>query len=402
MSLLTQASLVLTPNAYKANKLYSIIPSSGNGDMVTTRATTATRVNSSGVIENVATGIPRLDYTGSVPSILLEPQRTNLILNSVWVGGGSLPTSWLFSISTGTSIATSSIKNTNVTAYRFVTNTQRQEFYQNTILALNSINTLSVYVESVTTAIPVSQLLRFSATTGTGTSIYLKNNVPILSTENITQGNTYSVQFTCTLADTFQARVGCGVGANVTGDITLSMPQVELGSYATSYIPTTTSTVTRNQDLASVSSVSSLIGQTEGVIFVESAALSNDLTTRAFAISDGTTSNRIIIVYSATSNQIQCFGTSNGVPFTNSIFYNLTDETQFAKIAIRYKVNDITLWVNGAKRGTDITSQALPLSFNRLGFDNGAGSAQYVAKVKSAQLYNTYLTDAEMTSLTTL
>jgi len=50
MSLLTQASLVLTPNAYKANKLYSIIPSSGSGDMVTTRATTATRVNSSGVI----------------------------------------------------------------------------------------------------------------------------------------------------------------------------------------------------------------------------------------------------------------------------------------------------------------------------------------------------------------
>jgi len=44
MSLLTQASLVLTPNAYKANKLYSIIPSSGSGDMTTTRATTATRV----------------------------------------------------------------------------------------------------------------------------------------------------------------------------------------------------------------------------------------------------------------------------------------------------------------------------------------------------------------------
>jgi len=85
MSLLTQASLVLTPTAYKANKLYSVVPSNGNGDMVTTRATTATRVNSSGVIESVATGIPRLDYTGSVPSILLEPQRTNRVLNSATV-----------------------------------------------------------------------------------------------------------------------------------------------------------------------------------------------------------------------------------------------------------------------------------------------------------------------------
>ena len=53
MSLLTQASLVLTPTSYKANKLYSVVPSSGNGDMTTTRATTATRINSSGLVENV-------------------------------------------------------------------------------------------------------------------------------------------------------------------------------------------------------------------------------------------------------------------------------------------------------------------------------------------------------------
>lgn len=53
MSLLDKASLILTPNAIAEDKLYSIIPSNGNGDMVVARATTATRVNSEGFIEEV-------------------------------------------------------------------------------------------------------------------------------------------------------------------------------------------------------------------------------------------------------------------------------------------------------------------------------------------------------------
>lgn len=53
MSLLEKASLIVTPNAYKESKLYSVVPSSGAGDMTVVRATTATRVNSAGLIEIV-------------------------------------------------------------------------------------------------------------------------------------------------------------------------------------------------------------------------------------------------------------------------------------------------------------------------------------------------------------
>jgi hypothetical protein len=53
MSLLDDASLLVTPNAYKEGKLYSIIPSNGNGDFSVTRATTATRVNAAGLVELV-------------------------------------------------------------------------------------------------------------------------------------------------------------------------------------------------------------------------------------------------------------------------------------------------------------------------------------------------------------
>ena len=53
MSLLDTASLLLTPNAYKEGKLYSVIPSNGNGDFTATRATTATRVNADGLVDLV-------------------------------------------------------------------------------------------------------------------------------------------------------------------------------------------------------------------------------------------------------------------------------------------------------------------------------------------------------------
>jgi len=419
MSLLTQASLVLTPTAYKANKLYSIIPSSGNGDMITTRATTATRVNSSGVIENVATGIPRLDYSDSTASLLLEPQRTNLSLYSENYEN-------IYFLKINALISSNAINSPNNTL-------SADKLYENTstgahggeVCKVDNISTIANYTTSfyIKKGEKTSFQLWTKGASSTNRCVWnvdlnLKtltfvNNLGnfVRVSESIKELTNDWFLITTTITPftgetNLSSVVWFNATASYTGDGVSGLyiwgGQLELGSYATSYIPTTTSTVTRNQDLASVSSVSSLIGQTEGVIFVESAALFNDLTARAITISDGTTNNRIIIVYSLLSNQIQCFGTSNGVQFTNSIFYNLTDETQFSKIAVRYRVNDISLWVNGAKRGTDITSQALPLSFNKIAFDNSVGAAPYFSKVKSAQLYKTYLTDAEMTSLTTL
>lgn len=53
MSLLDKASLIVTPNAYKESKLYSVVPNTTLGDMDVVRSTTASRVNSAGLIEVV-------------------------------------------------------------------------------------------------------------------------------------------------------------------------------------------------------------------------------------------------------------------------------------------------------------------------------------------------------------
>jgi hypothetical protein len=90
------ASLVLVPSGYKAAKIYAQKPQTTDGQLAFTRASTATRVNASGLVEAVASGVPRLDYLNSTcPKLLLEPQRTNICLwseqfdNGFWLKLGT-------------------------------------------------------------------------------------------------------------------------------------------------------------------------------------------------------------------------------------------------------------------------------------------------------------------------
>jgi hypothetical protein len=70
------ASLVLSQRV-KAQKVYAQKPMTTDGQLTFSRASTATRVNASGLIETVASNVPRLDYQGATcgPRLLLEPQR---------------------------------------------------------------------------------------------------------------------------------------------------------------------------------------------------------------------------------------------------------------------------------------------------------------------------------------
>ena len=76
-------SIELFPSGFKATKLYSQIPTDGTGDFTHARSTVSTRVNSIGVVENIAIDVPRSEFTEGVCQVLsLEPQSTNLYLNN--------------------------------------------------------------------------------------------------------------------------------------------------------------------------------------------------------------------------------------------------------------------------------------------------------------------------------
>ena len=83
-------------------------------------------------------------------------------------------------------------------------------------------------------------------------------------------------------------------------------------------------------------------------MFAEIAALANDGTTREIAISDGGASNRIEIRYISSANDIQAV--IRGASSTITLTYNVTDATEFIKVAVKYKSEDYALWVGGVER----------------------------------------------------
>ena len=84
-------SITMIPSGYKSQKVYSVLPTNGDVDLTFDRNNIGTRVNKNGLIEQVATDVPRLDYSdGSCPSLLSEPASTNLVIGSAEgnYGGG--------------------------------------------------------------------------------------------------------------------------------------------------------------------------------------------------------------------------------------------------------------------------------------------------------------------------
>ena len=185
---------------------------------------------------------------------------------------------------------------------------------------------------------------------------------------------------------------------NTTNGIFVYGGQVENGSYATSYIPTSGSTVTRNQDQFTRDGIGSLINSTEGVLFAEISAFSNDGTNRTIALSDGTGNNLVRFYFSNSSNRIVAQVKVGG---STQVTFDITGitVTDFNKVALKYKENDFSIWINGIERGID-TSGSVPTGLNRLALDNGASGELLFGKVKQLQVYKTALTDAQLTSLT--
>ena len=156
---------------------------------------------------------------------------------------------------------------------------------------------------------------------------------------------------------------------------------------------------TRLADVATNSGNSTLINSTEGVLYAEIAALADDSTFRLISISDGTNSNRIYLAFSNNYNKITANITSGGVS-QGSIHYTSTNLLLFHKIALKYKLNDFQLWIDGIKVATDTTA-TMPTGLNRLNFTNGDGVQTFFYGKAKALATFPILTDAELQSLTT-
>lgn len=192
------------------------------------------------------------------------------------------------------------------------------------------------------------------------------------------------------------------------GDVTLriGLPQLEQGAFATSVIPTTTTTVTRAADVASItgSSFLSWYNQTEGAVFVE-ALKANAIPAGAFnalaQISDGTNNNsNVIFQYQSGGNKINYSGISSGVTEWNlDSASTIVATSTVAKVAGAYALNNIAFSVNAATPLTD-TSALLPIGTDMY-IGNGNGSDNfYNGTIKRLTYWPTRLSNEVLQQIT--
>ena len=372
------------------------------------RASSATVINKDGLIETVGSGEPRVDFKDdSKGALKLEPSRTNLYSFS-----NQFDVFWSkFNLSAIPNSVTSLDGNLNGYLLQENTSNASHDFRQNATVVSGQQYTYSVFVKKsdVGQARNLSFYIggtngsiSFNTTNGTFFSV---GSVDSYSSEDYGNG-WWRLQFTDTSVSTgFNVIAILNNGSTIyQGDGTSGLyiygAQLEQGSYATSYIPTQGGAVTRVADVCNNGANEQVINSTEGVLYVETSALSNDLSERRFGLSDGTSSNVVRVGYTSVSNRIIAivYNGSNQAVMT----YTSPDITQNSKIAVKYKENDFALWVDGVKRSTDASGSVFSANtLNSLDFNIGGGSHFY-SETKDVRVYNTALTDQELQALTTI
>jgi len=422
-------SLILVPARFKTGKLYTpVATTSGgvvlgaSGDFNVTRATTATRFNSAGLIESVASGVPRLDYytsggTAGCPALLVEPSGTNIMAqsetlsvsgnwtrNAVLVSGGAIASP--DGLASGTLIvATSGSAEHNLSRNSATTVASGAVVTTSCFFKAHGTNNFAQLIVGGFAFSPLNSFANFNLT---GSGSVTAGNYSSAFIQNYGNG-WYRCGFTSTAAA--NGTPGCQIcpilvsgtarNASFAGDGVNGVyawgAQVETGSIATSYIPTTTTSATRNADAITLSgAVSGCIGQTEGTIYLDIAD-ADILDNPVFSVDDGTNNNRIVIFRTPSTGLWNIFSASSGVPTLGSG----TVSANNGKLAITYSSSGIVLYRNGVQVATN--SGALPLSLSVIRLNGRATNDQYsIKRLRCAALYTTRLTNAELAALTNL
>ena len=349
---------------------------------------------------------PRFDYdpvTLAAKGLLIEEARTNLTLyseqfdNVLWVKGGAAITANTTTSPDGTANADSLIEDTSTGDHRT---------YQAVTVIAATAYAYSVYIK------PNGRTLVNLTVAGAGEATYnistgVVTNTALGTAEIQAAGNGWYrciIKFTSAVTSyNAQIRlVSTGITTSYTGNgtsgIFLYGAQFETGSFATSYIPTVASTVTRSADVASMTGTNftSWYNQTEGTLvanFTFAVAQPNFSTLPRFiGASDqaglsptgGTAITGYQRVGGTTQMQI-ALGTSQIGTHKAAMAYGATSNTA----------------LNGAAATSVTGSTAGSMSFFILGmssnfFHNATGQVWY----RGVTYYNTRLPNATLQALT--
>jgi hypothetical protein len=403
-------SLLNIPYVIKAGTLYSQIPETGAGDFSVTRATTptanrSTRVNANGFIELVNDNVPRLDYPrgGAVngcAALLVEPAATNNLQrseefdNSYWTKANG--------IATPTTETTA--PDGNLTAETYVVNNGaagNSPIVRILSLLANTAYTLSVFVkrrdyDTATVRIYTDETsfatCTFNLSTGTATGGSILNfgngwyrvSVTLTTAATVTNSQVQLIR---------DAQIRDGVAG-----IYIWGAQLETGSVATSYIPTTTVAIARAADVINKTSIASLIGQTEGTIYAE-VDMQRLILGSVFVLDVGGTGEYIAIAKLATGAfRVSIKKTSTSAV---NIITTTTNAVGIYKIALGYKNGDYAMSVNGATPLTSSNSTDYPTGTLTQVVISNTSYGPMNDRIRAAAVYPNRLTNAQLQALTT-
>lgn len=420
MALTKNPKLALIPSGYKASKVYSVLPSDGVGDFDFSRSGNATRIDKDGLIETVASNVPRLNYplsdgvVSGCPSLLLEPESRNLVQYSEDLSNFTQTNT---STTDNVAISPSGILNASKT----VPNTSNTFHWIGESYSVSS----SVYTQSIfAKADTYSHLFMILRTDG-GVNRYavkidLSNGTIVNDLTLGTPTNTsYKIEnygngwYRCSISSNhssgsvlplYSASVGgalTSISNEFQGDGTSGIyiwgAMLEQGSYPTSYIPTNgeVNGVTRSAETCNNSGDANTFNDSEGVLMAEISALNNTVDGfKTINIGSNSVDNRLGFGF---DDQSRIYGfkrttTSWNIPIEANI-------NEFNKVAISYDTNNNHFWFNGFKVGSNTTigDIAQPIE---LDFRASYGGEQFNGSTKQIQYFDTVLTDTDLEELT--
>ena len=218
-----------------------------------TRSSSATRVNKDGLIEVVGSDEPRVDYLNNADGhLLLEPSRTNLVTYSE---DFSLWAKTRATITSNAEISPDGLSNASALVATAVND---DHFINITPVATNAIHTYSVFLKKggknwarlweTTTNVYVDFNLDTGGT-GSSSGTIIDNGTEYYGNGWYRCYITYNTGSAGSKVCRIYSLEGDGdrsyLGDGITEEIYIYGAQFEEGSYATSYIPTSGSSVTR-------------------------------------------------------------------------------------------------------------------------------------------------------------
>ena len=398
------ASLVLVPSGYKAQKVYAQKPLTADGQLTFSRASTATRVNASGLIETVSSNVPRLDYLGSTcPKLLLEPQRTNSLIYSEQFDNAA----WAATRATITANATTAPDgNTSADLYTDGTFTGSTSFVEEVVVVGGSGTTYSVFVKKGTAEFVQfgfydTDFHGFTVNTTTWASTNTFGSATGFSATNYGNGwyrlTMYKAASTNAIFVSIAVQANStGTNYNGTGALTAYFwgAQVEAGNsnYATSYIPTEGTAVTRLADYpVNLPTAISLSG--DFCLFWEGTALETDV----MLYGSGNSTWYVNILGSA-GRVILDTTTGRKLQGTTA---SLVVGTK-AKILVRRQSGAHNVFVNGVKLTSEVSvNDTTTLSLSSM-FWSYSSTFYKGQTINQSLIFKTALTDAQCIEITTL